>query len=147
MASDLLGAMADEDADEEEIVAEVMRDDTKLEQLDDLDLDEYACWLMTEKNQLRFDQVYRIKEEMLWPFGERRRQVKQMPESAQFSMVTGETPFTLYPGCIVECKVSRITRDCVFVTIDAGDVVGKIPLTDRCQVQVRNLQLRRLSFR
>ncbi|GAA6032318.1 hypothetical protein JCM8097_008116 [Rhodosporidiobolus ruineniae] len=114
-------------------VADLFEDDTA--KLNELALDEFAEELSKVLQQPKRLTLYRIREELQRPFGERRHQFSAPTEQELFTMFTGETKQTLDPGLIIPVRVLRVDpTEAVIVRLDCG-IEGHISAEFRTESQ------------
>ncbi|GAA5857832.1 hypothetical protein JCM8547_005996 [Rhodosporidiobolus lusitaniae] len=100
-------------------VVDLFDDDVR--KLNDLALDEFAEELSKVLGQPKRLTLYKIREELQRPFGERRGQFAPPNDYERFTMFTGETRQTLDSGLIIPVRVMRVNSDeTVIVRLDCG---------------------------
>ena len=107
---------------------EILADPITLEDpLDDLVLEEYAAELEATSGGKHFKQLIQIKNELRYPYLDRRRPLPRRPTDAElFTITTGETDQTLYVGLKVVCCIDAINDSNAYVTIDNGNLKGSV---------------------
>jgi transcription elongation factor SPT6 len=107
-------------------VTDLLADDTA--KLNDLALDEFAAELTKVLNAPKRFVLYKIREELQRPFGEKRVAWFAPNAEERFTMWTGETRKTLDVGLIIPVRVLRVSQDeSVLVRLDCGidGIVGQ----------------------
>ncbi|GAA5884951.1 hypothetical protein JCM3774_000862 [Rhodotorula dairenensis] len=107
-------------------VTDLLADDTA--KLNDLALDEFAAELTKVLQVPKRFILYKIREELQRPFGEKREPLVAPTAEERFTMWTGETRRTLDVGLIIPVRVMRVSQDeSVLVRLDCGidGVVGQ----------------------
>jgi len=108
-----------------------LRDEEIPDKLADLDLESYAEMLRRQGNGLRIQQLEDIKNEIRYPYLDRRIPLREPSEDDLFEWITGETDATLRPGLIVNCEVLRVEENKVQLTLDGG--VRGAMFKDQCK--------------
>ncbi|KAG8887672.1 Transcription elongation factor spt6, partial [Tulasnella sp. 403] len=110
----------DDDAQAAQLIAKLMDDPDNAKKLDVLNLDDFAATLFKDQGKSKRYTVNMIKDELLRPFGEQRREF-QLPDKWDIlTMLTGETEETLRRGKIVSVSVLRVKGGFVAVKMDSG---------------------------
>lgn len=107
-------------------VTDLLADDTA--KLNDLALDEFAAELTKVLNAPKRFVLYKIREELQRPFGEKRAPWFAPNAEERFTMWTGETRKTLDVGLIIPVRMLRVSQDeSVLVRLDCGidGIVGQ----------------------
>lgn len=107
---------------------EILADPITLEDpLDDLVLEEYAAELEATGGGKHFKQLIQIKNELRYPYLDRRLPLPRRPSDAElFTIMTGETDQSLYVGLKVVCCIDAINDSNAYVTIDNGNLRGSV---------------------
>ncbi|GAA6054598.1 hypothetical protein JCM3770_000071 [Rhodotorula araucariae] len=117
-------------------VADLLDDDVR--KLNELALDEFAEELSKVLQQPKRLTLYKIREELQRPFGEKRPQFRPPSDEERFTMLTGETRKTLDGGLILPVRVLRVTPDeAVLVKLDCG-ITGHIAAEFRTDAAVHS---------
>ncbi|KPV77863.1 uncharacterized protein RHOBADRAFT_34071 [Rhodotorula graminis WP1] len=113
-----------EGASPSKAVADLLEDDVR--KLNELALDEFAEELSKVLQQPKRLTLYKIREELQNPFGEKRHQFIAPTAEERFTMLTGETRKTLDGGLIIPVRVLRVSpEEAVMVKLDCG-ITGHI---------------------
>ncbi|GAA5841172.1 hypothetical protein JCM11251_003227 [Rhodosporidiobolus azoricus] len=97
----------------------LLEDDVR--KLNELALDEFAEELTKVLQLPKRLTLYRIREELQQPYGEKRRAFEPPNDQERFTMLTGETKTTLDQGLIIPVRVVRVAPDeTVIVRLDCG---------------------------
>jgi transcription elongation factor SPT6 len=100
-------------------VVDLLEDDVR--KLNDLALDEFAEELSKVLQQPKRLTLYRIREELQKPFGEKRQAFEPPNDAERFTMFTGETKATLDEGFIIPVRVLRVAAEEKVITrLDCG---------------------------
>ncbi|GAA5911597.1 hypothetical protein JCM6882_008048 [Rhodosporidiobolus microsporus] len=114
-------------------VNDLLEDDVR--KLNELALDEFAEELTKVLQQPKRLTLYRIREELQHPYGEKRVQFEPPNDVERFTMFTGETRATLDAGLIIPVRVLRVAPDeMVIVRLDCG-IEGNIAAEFRTDSQ------------
>ena len=113
-----------EGASPSKAVADLLEDDVR--KLNELALDEFAEELSKVLQQPKRLTLYKIREELQNPFGEKRQPFRSPSAEERFTMLTGETRKTLDGGLIIPVRVLRVSpEEAVIVKLDCG-ITGHI---------------------
>lgn len=109
-------------------IEDILADPITLEDsLDDLVLEEYAPELEASGGGKHFKQLIQIKNELRYPFLDRRPSLPRRPtDSELFTITTGETDKTMYVGLKVVCCVESIKESNAYLSIDNGNLKGSV---------------------
>lgn len=100
-------------------VADLFEDDVS--KLNDLALDDFADELSKVLGAPKRLALHKIRDEMQKPYRETRRPFEPPSPQELFTMLTGETAFTLDSGLIIPVRVVRVAPDeSVLVRLDCG---------------------------
>ncbi|BGP40634.1 Transcription elongation factor spt6 [Rhodotorula kratochvilovae] len=117
-------------------VADLLEDDVR--KLHELALDEFAEELSKVLQQPKRLTLYKIREELQRPFGEKRQQFRPPSFEERFTMLTGETRKTLDGGLIIPVRVLRVSpEEAVIVKLDCG-ITGHIAAEFRTDATVHS---------
>eukprot|EP00127_Corallochytrium_limacisporum_P005033 Clim_evm29s197 gene=Clim_evmTU29s197 len=105
-----------------------------------LDLDAYAQQLISMGKGDKSITLRDIKEELIAPFGEKRASYMVLTEPEVFYLLTGESPKTLYEGCLVRVTVAFVDDHSAAVKLDNGlrGVISRTNVSDRDVRSVRD---------
>ncbi|KAG5175016.1 hypothetical protein JKP88DRAFT_265969 [Tribonema minus] len=100
------------------------------DKLEELDLVEFAGELERQGLGKRRMQLEAVKDEIRFPYRERRRPFQRASDDDVFEWITGEDDATLRPGMVVTCSVSGHTRGGVRATVEglSRALLGFIPM-------------------
>jgi transcription elongation factor SPT6 len=85
-----------------------------------LDLDTFAEeWERSGKGK-KLKALYDIRRELIHPFKDIRDKFRDPTEDELFTMLTGETDKTFFPGLLVTVVVSRVTSSKVYCKLENG---------------------------
>ncbi|KAF8522273.1 transcription elongation factor Spt6 [Hysterangium stoloniferum] len=145
MATDAL-ELDDEDVHDDHpshVVSEIMQDKDNVSKLDELNLDDFAVNMFQTNNDLKRHTLNVIKDELLHPFREVRKEFKLPSAWDVLTMLTGETERTLRSGLIVSAMVVvvRSQKNCIVVKLDSGieGIIEAKYLTDHPDVRPEQL--------
>lgn len=110
----------DDEAHAAQLIAKLMDDPENVKKLDVLNLDDFAATLLKEHGKHKRYTVEMIKDELLRPFGEQRKEFLLPDKWDVLTMLTGETEDTLQRGKIVSVNVLRVKGAFVAVRMDSG---------------------------
>ncbi|TBU50800.1 transcription elongation factor SPT6 [Dichomitus squalens] len=122
MATDAL-ELDEEDIHDEHpshVVSVIMQDDDNEKKLDELNLDDFAVNMYRTNQDKKRHTLNVIREELLRPYGEKRRGFVLPTNWEVVTMLTGETPRTLRTGLIVSVQAVRVKDNFVIVRLDSG---------------------------
>ncbi len=92
-----------------------------------VDFPQYAADIKAQNHNISKAHIIKtIMEEVLVPYKDRRRDFFLPNEDEIFTMLTGETPYTLNIGLIVTAKIVSIRRENAFGRLDSG-IEANIP--------------------
>eukprot|EP01087_Luapelamoeba_hula_P017548 TRINITY_DN5544_c0_g1_i1.p1 TRINITY_DN5544_c0_g1~~TRINITY_DN5544_c0_g1_i1.p1 ORF type:complete len:1445 (+),score=255.12 TRINITY_DN5544_c0_g1_i1:88-4422(+) len=113
---------SNEDEDQwQYLVEELMKDPNKSKKLSEIDLDSFAEEWERGGRGKKLKTLYDIKRELISPFAEARAIPYSDPSEEQvFTMLTGETPDTLYSGLVVSATASSVSTTKVICKLDNG---------------------------
>jgi transcription elongation factor SPT6 len=125
MAADAL------ELDEEDVKAEVddkgpgavvrkLIQEGEQEKVNDLILEEYAEQLEQNYNQRKRATLETIRAELQQPYEELRRNFAMLSDDEIFTILTGETKDTLYPGMPVAVNIRVVKDDFIIARLDSG---------------------------
>lgn len=139
MATDAL-ELDDEDVHDDHpshVVSVIMQDKDNVSKLDELNLDDFAVNMYETSNDRKRHTLNVIKDELLNPFRDTRKDFQLPLPWDILSMLTGETERTLRVGLIVSAMVVRIQSSWVVVRLDSGieGIINATYLSDRTDVQ------------
>ncbi|KAG8984083.1 Transcription elongation factor spt6 [Tulasnella sp. JGI-2019a] len=116
----------DDDAHTAQMIAKLMDDPENAKKLDVLNLDEFAVSLANTTGDNKRHTLGMIKDELIRPFGELRKEFALPDQWEVATLLTGETELTLQRGKIVSVSVLRIKNNFVAAKMDSG-IEGIIP--------------------
>ena len=100
------------------------------DELDVLDIEDYAALLEGQNLGKRCQQLEKIKSEIRFPWLDMRRPMKEIDDKELFALISGESDHTLFAGLKVGCMIMEINdlidpkterrRQKAFVTTDSG---------------------------
>lgn len=132
MAADAL------DLDEEDLAQDESAVVTQLfnegaEKVNDLVLEQYAEELEKNFGQKKRFTLESIRQELISPFGEKRRPLHILTPEEVFTLLTGETPATLKTDMVVPVNIRRVSNRVVNVRLACGveGFIGASNMTDR----------------
>ncbi|KAI0065393.1 transcription elongation factor Spt6 [Artomyces pyxidatus] len=102
------------------VVSLIMEDDDNVKKLDELNLDEFAISLMDSGGERKRHTLNVIRAELIKPFADVRRPLRQPSDWEVLTMLSGETERTLRVGLIVSVYVMWIRQSVVGVKLDSG---------------------------
>ena len=143
MATDAL-ELDDEDVHDDHpshVISLIMQDKDNVSKLDELNLDDFAVNMYESNNDLKRHTLNVIKDELLRPFREVRKDFRLPSPWDVLTMLTGETERTLRIGLIVSAMVVRIQQSWIVVKLDSGieGIINATYLSDHSEVNPRNL--------
>jgi len=118
------------------VVSEIMHDKNNVMKLDELNLDDFAVTMYQTNKELKRHTLNVIKDELLHPFRDPRKDFKPPSSWDVLTMLTGETERTLRVGLIVSAVVVRTHRSWIVVKLDSGieGIVNAKYLSDQADV-------------
>ncbi|KAG8886008.1 Transcription elongation factor spt6 [Tulasnella sp. 331] len=116
----------DDEAHTAQMIAKLMDDPENAKKLDVLNLDEFAVSLANTTGDNKRHTLGMIKDELIKPFGELRKEFALPDQWEVATLLTGETELTLQRGKIVSVSVLRIKNGFVAAKMDSG-IEGIIP--------------------
>jgi transcription elongation factor SPT6 len=122
MATDAL-ELDDEDVHDDHpshVISLIMQDKDNVSKLDELNLDDFAVNMYESNDALKRHTLNVIKDELLRPFREVRKEFRLPTPWDVLTMLTGETERTLRIGLIVSAMVVRIQKSWIVVKLDSG---------------------------
>ncbi|KIJ44055.1 hypothetical protein M422DRAFT_60198 [Sphaerobolus stellatus SS14] len=120
MATDALEYDEDDIHEPSHVVSEIMHDKDNVSKLDELNLDDFAVNMYETNKELKRHTLNVIKEELLHPFRDPRKEFRLPEPWGILTMLTGETHRTLRVGLIVSAVVVRINKSWIVVRLDSG---------------------------
>lgn len=100
------------------VIAQLMHEGP--EKLNELILGDYADELQKKFNQRKRETLEMIKAELLNHFGEQRAPLRPLSEMQVFTMLTGETKNTLYPGLVVPVNIRKVATGFAIGRLSSG---------------------------
>lgn len=110
----------EDDAHAAQLIGKLMEDPDNAKKLNVLNLDDFAATLFKTQQKEKRHTLDMIKQELLRPFGERRKEFILPDKWDILTMLTGETESTLQRGKIVSVSVVRVKSNFVAVRMDSG---------------------------
>ncbi|KIO20227.1 hypothetical protein M407DRAFT_30136 [Tulasnella calospora MUT 4182] len=110
----------EDDAHAAQLIGKLMEDPDNAKKLNVLNLDDFAATLFKTQGKEKRHTLDMIKQELLRPFGERRKEFLLPDKWDILTMLTGETESTLQRGKIVSVSVARVKSNFVAVRMDSG---------------------------
>jgi len=126
------------------VISLIMQDKDNVSKLDELNLDDFAVTMYESNNDLKRHTLNVIKDELLRPFREVRKEFKLPSSWDVLTMLTGETEQTLRIGLIVSAMVVRPQDSWVVVKLDSGieGIINSQYLSNHPEVQPKKLVTR-----
>ena len=109
------------------------------DKLSELELEDYAKDLELTGKGKRLLQLLQIKEELRFPWLDRRKPLAGPTVEELFTYHTGETDLTLHVGLKVSCRVVEIREKSANLTVDGGFLRGFVRISNISNDRVENI--------